>query len=87
MNTEVKNTTIKVSIEELDFMRKNRPKSFTTSICEALQTEGHKVNRVKVHQELTTLKDEYDERIIDAARRVLRAIKNVEFNPCQGEAG
>jgi restriction endonuclease Mrr len=89
MSTQLENTSITVSIEELDFMRRNAPKAFPRLITEALEAEGYKTSRVKVHQELVTLKDEYDVRIIETARRVLLAIKGVEFEskPCQGKAG
>lgn len=79
MNTQVENTSMIVSIEELDFMRKNAPKAFPRLITEALEAQGYKTSRVKVHQELVTLKDEYDVRIIETARRVLLAIKGVDF--------
>ncbi|NJI75861.1 hypothetical protein HCX49_21930 [Sphingobacterium kitahiroshimense] len=79
MNTQVENTSMIVSIEELDFMRKNAPKAFPRLITEALEAQGYKTSRVKVHQELVTLKDEYDVRIIETARRILLAIKGVDF--------
>jgi hypothetical protein len=79
MKTTAEIPKIKVSVEELKFMKDNAPKAFASSISEALLKEGYEVSRVKVHQELTTLKDTYDPRIIEAARRVLLFFRGVKF--------
>lgn len=73
-------TLIEVSGNELQFIRQHAPKAFTGTVAEALITEGYQVGRVKVHQELHTIKDGYDSVIINKTRELLKAIKNVEFD-------
>lgn len=77
MNTT---TLIEVSGNELQFIRQHAPKAFTRTIAEALTTDGYPVDRVKVHQELHTIKDGYDPVIINKTRELLKAIKKVEFD-------
>jgi len=74
-------TLIEVSGNELQFIRINAPKAFAGTISEALKTDGYIIGRVKVHQELHTIKDRYDLVIINKARELLKAIKNIEFEP------
>lgn len=78
MNTA---TLIEVSGNELQFIRQHAPKAFAGTIAEALTAEGYLVDRVKVHQELHTIKDGYDPIIINKSRELLKAIKKVEFDP------
>ncbi len=70
---------IEVTGNELQFIRKNAPKAFARTVSESLIAEGYNVDRVKVHQELHTIKDLYDKRIIIKARELLKAIQQVEY--------
>jgi len=75
MNTK----KIEVAGNELQFFRKNAPKGFAGLIAEQLSEEGHKIGRIKVHAELHTIKDGYDEKIINTARQVLKNLKGLEY--------
>jgi len=79
MNTKTHNGMIEVSGNELQFIRKYAPKAFARTVSEALQREGYDVDRVKVHQELHTIKDGYDARIINKSRELLKVLSQVEF--------
>jgi len=72
-------STIKVEHEELVFMRKYAPTAFARTITEALANEGYQTNRIKVHNELNTLKDEYDERIINKARELFKVLTEKHY--------
>lgn len=75
----MKNETIKVNASELQFIFENEPRAFARTISEALAAEGYDVNRVKVFQELRTIKGEYNKRIIDKSRELLKTIQKVEY--------
>jgi len=79
MNTGNQNETIEVAGNELQFIRKHAPKAFARTVAEALQREGYDVDRVKVHQELHTIKDGYDARIINKSRELLKVLSQVEY--------
>lgn len=75
-----KNTKkIEVDGNELQFMRRNAPKGFASIIVDQLKDQGYDVGRVKVHTELHSIKDFYDEHIISAARNVLKILKGLEY--------
>lgn len=79
MNTETQNETIEVTGNELQFIMNNEPTAFARSVAEALQREGYNVDRVKVFQELRTIKKRYDSRIISKSRELLKVLSQVEF--------
>lgn len=73
------NNTITIDPKEILFIKENSPKGFPRMISEALESEGKKIDRVRVHKEISTIKDTYNADIIHTARRLLKAVKNVEF--------
>lgn len=73
------NDSKNVEHEELVFMRKYAPKGFASSVTNALMNEGYNTNRIKVHNELNLLKDEYDMRIISKAREVFKVLTGKEY--------
>jgi len=77
--TICKTALIKLDHNELIFFRKYAPKGFPRIVCDELLAEGYSTNRIKVHNEITTIKDEYDERIIQKARVVLKQKTGREF--------
>lgn len=79
ISTTKKREFIKVSIEELQFIRNNSPKGFPRLVSEALTAIGYPIDRVRVHKELHTLKDNYDSIIILKTRELLKLIQKVEF--------
>lgn len=79
-SNERKNTKkIEVTGNELQFLRRNAPKGFASIIVDQLKDQGYNVGRVKVHQELHTIKDFYDYNIISEARNVLKRLKGLEY--------
>lgn len=76
-----KKELIEVRPDELLFIRKNAPTAFARIVSESLMTDGHRIDRFKVHNELTTLKDNYDSVIINKARELLKVLSNVEYQP------
>lgn len=83
MNQQISNTAksefIIVRGDELQFIRKHAPKAFARTVSDALTAEGYPIDRVTVHKELHTIKDEYSLRIISKARELLKVLSNVEF--------
>lgn len=73
--------TIAIDPKEILFIKENAPTGFPRMIVEALEAEGKKVDRVRVHKEISTIKDGYSIDIIQTARRLLKAIKGVEYSP------
>lgn len=73
------NKRIKVAGNELQFFRENAPSMFVALIVDQLKDEGCKVGRPKVNHELYTVKHDYDERVIIAARLVLKKLKGLEY--------
>lgn len=67
---------MKVDVLELDFLRKNGPSNFV-----ALISDNTGVNRSTVNNELSRIKDNYNEIVINEARRLLKAIKGLEYIP------
>jgi len=70
---------VKIDHEELIFIRKYAPKAFARTITDSLANDGYEANRYKVHNELNTLKDEYDLKVINKARELLKALTGREF--------
>lgn len=81
INTTAKTQFIEVRGDELQFIRKHAPKAFPRMIAEALTAEGYPIDRVTVHKELHTIKDQYDSRIITKTRELLKVLSKVVFNP------
>lgn len=71
---------IKMDHQELIFIRKYAPIAFARTITESLSNEGYVTTRFKVHNELNTLKDEYDNRIISKARELLKVLTGKEYS-------
>ena len=65
-----------VDVRELVFIKENAPSNLGALIAENL-----KMNRSTVNNEISRIKKEYDPAIITEARRLLKVIKNVEYNP------
>jgi hypothetical protein len=63
-----------IDAREILFIRRNAPRGFYTLIAENLG-----VSRVKVKNELNLLKEDYDKNIVKEARRLLKAIKGIEY--------
>lgn len=72
---------MKVEDREILFIKRNAPVGFPRLIEEKLAAKGIKVNRTKVHTEISTLKSEYDGEIIQAARELIQAVKGVKYSP------
>lgn len=72
---------MKVEDREILFIKRNAPVGFPRLIEEKLAARGIKVNRTKVHTEISTLKSDYDGNIIEAARELIKAVKGVTYNP------
>ena len=71
---------MKVDAREIVFIKENAPKGFPRLIVETLESKGVKVDRVRVHMELFTLKNDYNDLIIEEARRLLFAVKGVKYS-------
>jgi len=70
----------KINHEEILFFYRNAPAGFARIVHDNLKDAGFSINRTQVHRELYTLKKDYLKPVIDEARRVLTAIKGIEFN-------
>lgn len=79
MSNVISPEVIEVDGNELQFIRKHAPKAFARTVSDALTMEGYPVDRVKVHQELHTIKDGYDARIIRKSRELLKVLSKVEY--------
>lgn len=65
-----------VDARELVFLRKNGPTNLA-----ALVSEKTGVKRSSVNNELSRIKSDYNEAVINEARRLVKAINGVEFHP------
>lgn len=72
---------IEVDAREILFFKENAPNSLVSLIMESLSEQGHELNRTQVWRELTTIKKSYLKIVIEEARRLIKAIKGVEYNP------
>lgn len=70
----------KLDPKEILFIHKHAPSGFASLVLDNLLEAGYTINRMQVHRELFTHKREYLKPVIDEARRLLKAIKNVEFS-------
>lgn len=70
---------MKVEDREILFIKKNAPKGFPNLIMEYLDARGVKVNRTTVHTEISTIKSSYNPQVINAARAILKSVKQVEY--------
>lgn len=66
---------MKVDVNELDFIRRNAPKGLYSIVADNLSARGIPTTRFKVHQQVSVLKDEFDEIIISEIRTVLAQVK------------
>ena len=66
---------MKIDAREILFIRKNAPKGFYSLVADNINE-----SRTKVKNELNLLKEEYDEKIIEESRRLLKVIKGLEYN-------
>lgn len=71
----------KIEHEEILFFYRNAPLGFARIVHDNLRDAGISINRTQVHRELYTVKKEYLKPVISEARRVLKAIKGIEYNP------
>lgn len=66
---------MKVDARELVFLRENGPSNFS-----ALISDNIGINRSTVNNELSRIKDNYNPVVINEARRLLKAIKGLEYS-------
>ena len=66
---------MQVDARELQFIKVNAPKNLA-----GLISDNTGKNRSTINNELTRIKSDYDEEIINEARRLLKVIKGVEFS-------
>lgn len=67
-----------VDARELQFLRQNGPHNLA-----ALVSKNVGVNRSSVNNELSRIKSDYNEVIINEARRLVKVINGVEYNPME----
>lgn len=70
---------MKVNPQEIVFIKENAPKAFPRLVQEGLEAQGKIYRREYVYLELNTIKDSYVPDIINEARRLLKAVKGIEF--------
>lgn len=70
----------KLDPKEILFIHENAPNGFAALVHQNLVQSGYSINRMQVHRELFTHKREYLKPVIEEARRLLKAIKQVEFS-------
>jgi len=80
MAKSTKSDNLTIDHREILFIRQNAPKRFASIVSEALEIEGINVSRIKVHQELSTIKDVYNRAIIEKARDILKHVYNLEYS-------
>lgn len=71
---------MKVDAREIVFIKENAPKGFPRLIVESLESQGLQYDRIRVHKELFTLKNDYNDVVIEEARRLLHLIKGVKYS-------
>lgn len=80
MKTVLKDLTrIQVDPKELIFLNENAPTGFIALIRESLSDKKIYLSRDQVWRELTVLKKDYMEVVIHEARRILKALKGLEY--------
>lgn len=70
---------IQVDAREIIFFKENAPTGLVSLIIENLKEKGIEINRVQVHREITTIKKNYLKEVIFEARRLIKAIKGIEY--------
>lgn len=74
----------RVDAREILFIQKNKPKHIVSSIREALAEKGIKLNRNQISSDISTIKEEYRTVVIEEARRLIKALKGMEYIPDEG---
>lgn len=67
---------MKVDAREILFIRQNAPRNLMRFVA-----QNTSIPYTRVRNEFFTLKDDYDEKIVTEARRLLKAISNIEYTP------
>jgi hypothetical protein len=70
---------MKVDPQEIVFIKENAPKAFPRLVQEGLEAQGIEIRREYIYVELSSIKDTYNPDIINEARRLLKAVKGVEY--------
>lgn len=71
---------IEIDAREILFFKENAPTGFIALVREALSEKGVELSRDQVMRELTILKKEYIADVISEARRIIKALKGVEYD-------
>lgn len=71
---------IAVDKEEIIFFSENWPIGFQRIVSEKLKTKGVNIDRQKVQRELTMIKKNYNQEIIETARELLEALTGKKYN-------
>lgn len=65
---------MKIDVNELAFINQNKPHSFYSNVSIATgRSRGY------VFQELTRVKEDYDDVVITEARKILKAVTGLEY--------
>lgn len=67
---------MKVDAREILFIRQNAPRNLMRFV-----SDNTNIPYTKVRNEFFSLKDDYDQVIVIEARRLLKAISNIEYSP------
>lgn len=67
---------MKVDAREILFIRQNAPRNLMR-----LVSDNTKIPYSKVRSEFFTLKEDYNDEMVIEARRLLKAISNIEYQP------
>ena len=70
---------MRVDPEEILFMKEHAPTAFPRLVHEGLAAKGIKIRRERVYEELRSIKEDYREEVINEARRLLKAVKGIEY--------
>ena len=68
-----------VEPQEIIFIKENAPKAFPRLVQEGLEAQGITFRREYIYVELSSIKETYNPAIINEARRLLKAVKGVEY--------
>lgn len=72
---------IQVDQEEILFFRDNKPKGLERLIVEALNAKGIETTIPTVRKHISSIKNSYNEAIIEEARTLIKILKGVEYEP------
>lgn len=70
---------MKVDPQEIIFIKENAPKAFPRLVQEGLEAQGITYHRTYIYVELSSIKESYKADIIMEARRLLKAVKGIEY--------